>query len=58
MKKKYSNENWFMFVDAREDNNLSHDEAVKLLSNKGVSGIEIIAIAEAYQEWSIGAAFE
>ena len=58
MTRKYSNENWFLFVDAREDDNLSHDEAVELLKRKGVSEKEINGIAKAYDKWAIETAWE
>ncbi len=52
------NENWFMFVDAREDDDLSHDEAVGLLRRKGVSEVEIEEIVEKYKKWVVEVAFE
>ena len=58
MTRKYSNENWFLFVDAREDDGLSHAEAVGLLKNKGVSEKEINEIAKAYDKWAIETAWE
>lgn len=58
MTKKYSNENWFIFVDAREDDGLSHTEAVELLRSKGVSEKEINEIVKAYENWAVETAWE
>lgn len=53
-----SNENWFLFVDAREDDDLSHEQAVELLKSKGVSEKEINEIAKAYENWAVETAWE
>ena len=58
MTKKYSNENWFIFVDAREDDGLSHNEAVELLKNKGVPEKEIYEIVKVYENWVVETAWE
>lgn len=58
MTRKYSNENWFLFVDAREDDGLSHVEAVELLKNKGVSEKEINEIVKVYENWVVETAWE
>ncbi len=52
------NENWFLFVDAREDDGLSHDEAIALLNNKGVSDEEINIIVNKYNDWARKSAWE
>lgn len=51
-------ENWYTFVDAREDEGLSHDEAVQLLKSKKVSNKEIESIIEKYNKWTIETANE
>ncbi|MFB7302635.1 hypothetical protein [Heyndrickxia sporothermodurans] len=52
------NENWFLFADAREDEGLSHEEAVELLRNKGVSDKEIEEITKKYESWARNTAHE
>lgn len=49
--RKFKPENWFMFVDAREDENLSHEEAINLLKKNGVSDEEIFEILKEYDSF-------
>lgn len=53
-----NNENWYTFVDAREDEGLSHDEAVQLLKSKNVSDSEIEEIVKTYDKWARNTAHE
>lgn len=52
------NENWYVFADAREDDGLSHEEAIVLLKERGCSEEEIEEITKKYYKWSVETAVE
>lgn len=52
------NEHWFTFVDAREDDGLSHEEAKQKLIDLGVSLQEVEKIAKQYERWAMDTAFD